>query len=227
MNGPVDVVLSGGFLAFAEQAGFLKALEDLEIPVAAVCGTSSGALAGSLWAAGMPAHEVFRRLTEKSPLRQVRPSARPWRGLLSMRPVVRELTADLPRAFDDLAVPFGAGVIDALSVPHLLTSGPLPEAVAASCAIPGLFGPVWIGGQPWADGGVVDRTALPAWRRLRPERPVLMHWVESSVGMEPDAAEHLTVVRSPAAGAAFWDLGDVHARFARTREQTRRALGAT
>lgn len=221
----VDLVLSGGFLAFAEQAGFLKAVEDVELPVAGVCGTSSGALAGSLWAAGMPAHEIFRRLTDRSPLRQIRPSMRPWRGMFSMRPVIRELARDLPGTIDALDRPFAVGVIDPDWTPVLLSEGPLPAAVAASCAIPRLFGPVAIGGTHWADGAMVDRTALSAWRARHGVRPTVLHWVESgNEGAEPDQADQLTLIRTPAARASFWDLGDVHARFEQTRRASRDIL---
>lgn len=225
MEDGVDLVLSGGFLAFAEQAGFLKAVEDVDLPVAAVCGTSSGALAGSLWTAGMPAFEILRRLTDRSPLRQLRPSLRPWRGLLSLRPVIRELSADLPSTIDDLERPFAVGVIDPAWTPSLLTQGPLPEAVAASCAIPRLFGPVSIGDACWADGAMVDRSAFGPWRAHRGPRPTVLHWVESGKeGAEPEVDEQTTVIRTPAAGASFWDLGDVHARFDRTRRSSRAVL---
>ena len=50
-----DLVLSSGFLAFAAQCGFLQAVEESGIAVDGVCGTSSGALAGALWASGWPA----------------------------------------------------------------------------------------------------------------------------------------------------------------------------
>lgn len=220
----VDLVLSGGYLAFAEQAGFLRAVEESGLEVDAVCGTSSGALAGSLWAAGMPAVEIFRRLTYRSPIRQVRPSRRPWRGLFSMRPVLEELGSDLPATFEDLEVPFGAGVIDSESRFHLLTSGPLPAAVAASCAIPRLFAPVCIGSARWADGGVTDRTGLADWRAARPGRQVVMHWVDSARPVQPRMVDGLTVIRSPAAGASFLGLGDVHQRYYATRDATRKAL---
>ena len=49
----MDLVLSSGFLAFARHAGFLRAVEQLELPVEGLCGTSSGALSGALWAAAV------------------------------------------------------------------------------------------------------------------------------------------------------------------------------
>lgn len=39
-------------------------------------------------------------------------------------------------------------------------SAPLPDAVAASCAIPGIFPPVTIGDRSYVDGGIVSATSL-------------------------------------------------------------------
>ena len=52
-EGPVDLVLSSGFLAFARHLGFLTAIEESELDVSGVCGTSSGALVGAMWACGV------------------------------------------------------------------------------------------------------------------------------------------------------------------------------
>lgn len=75
-------MLSSGFLAFAAHSGFLKAIEEVSIetchvfelrihvliscnalwqskvPVASIVGTSSGAISGSLYAAGYSAEQV-------------------------------------------------------------------------------------------------------------------------------------------------------------------------
>jgi len=221
---PVDLVLSSGFLAFAEQAGFLAAVEDEGLPVAALCGTSSGALAGSLWLAGLSAAEVFEELCRRPPLGWVRPSRRPWRGLFGLQRVMAELERHLPASFEGLGRPLGAGVARG-DEPVLLTSGSLPDAVAASCAVPYLFQPVRRGGEVLRDGGVVDRTALTAWRRHRPGRPVVMHLLDSSRGAEhPVVPDGVCLVRSPASGASLWSLGDAEARFAHTRRRAGQAL---
>jgi NTE family protein len=217
--------LSSGFLAFGAQAGFLAAVEERGLAVQALCGTSSGALAASLWAAGLPARQVLERLTERSPLRQVRPSRRPWRGMFSLQPVIGILRRDLPARFEDLERPLAVGVMDASGRPALIRSGPLAEAVAASCAIPRLFQPVPVNGVPWADGGIVDRTALTAWRALRPSTSVLLHLVERSRGNEvPADLTGVTVVRSPRSNARLWNLGDVHSAFVRSRSLALTAL---
>lgn len=220
---PVDLVLSSGFLAFARHAGFLAAVEEAGLGVEGVCGTSSGALAGALWAAGMPAREILRELTRKTPLSWAAWHPSPWRGLFSLQGVIAELRDKLPATFEQLPRPFGVGVATAGRGHLLLTSGPLPEAVAASCAVPWLFCPVQVGERLLHDGGVVDRTALTAWRAHRPEAVPIVHLVDRTAGAltEPELSG-LRVVRSPPSGARLWSLGDVEAAFelslARTRE---------
>jgi len=213
----VDLVLSSGFLAFAAQAGFLAAVEDVGLSVDGVCGTSSGALAGALWSAGMPAEELFHELCHRRPLSWVRAHRRPWRGLFRLDPVLARLARDLPADFDGLPHPFGAGVArDGRA--HLLTEGPLVEAVAASCAVPYLFTPVEVAGHTYVDGGAVDRTALSAWRARRPGRVVVMHLLDASHGaVGDDAGDAEVVVRSPRSGAKLWSLGDARGRFERAR----------
>lgn len=223
----VDLVLSSGFLAFARQTGFLTAVEEVGLGVDGICGTSSGALAGALWAAGMPAARIGELLYAKVPVRRVRPHLAPWRGAFSLAPVITELRRWLPARIEDLDRPFGVGVMDAARRPHLLTEGPLAEAVAASCAIPWVFAPVDVGGTAWADGGLVDRTFLGAWRSRRPDAAVLLHLVDSSRGdgVVPDAPG-VTVVRSGVSGASFFSLGDFAGQAAQTRQRTLDALTA-
>ncbi len=128
-----DLILSSGFLAFARHVGFLRAVEDSGVEVGAVCGTSSGALVASLWAAGMPAERIGKELSVRPPIRWMRPSLMPWRGLFRIEPVVARLRQLLPASFAELRHPLGVGAMDRSGTHHLLTEGPLPEAVAASC----------------------------------------------------------------------------------------------
>lgn len=167
----VDLVLSSGFLAFANHAGFLHAVEDAGLPVRGVMGTSAGALAGSLYAAGFSPAQLSRELRRVAPVQYLRPSLRPWRGLASLDGVVERLRDLLPATFEELEMEFAVGVVDASTGRHVVVdSGLLPEAVAAAAAIPCVFAPLSIpgaAGGPFADGGVVDRTGLSAWRESR------------------------------------------------------------
>lgn len=219
---PTDLVLSSGWLAFASHAGFLAAIEDAGIPVRGICGTSSGALAGSLFATGMPAKEIFALLTRHRPLHWVGLSQRPWRGLLDTGPMIAELERHLPPTFADLPRPLGLGVIREGRF-ELLTEGPLATSVAASCAVPFLFQPVRIGEAAYQDGGVADRTGLDAWRAVHGAVDPICHVLAASYG--PETPVNATrVVYSPRSGAQLWSLGDTQGRFDRARGATRRIL---
>ena len=194
-------------------------------------GTSSGALAGACLAAGWSAERVFAELTADRPLAFVRPSWLPWRGVLDLGPMVAHLRTLLPATFAELPVPLSVGVVGPAGH-RLIASGPLPEAVAASCAIPYVFRPIALGGEHLADGGAADRTGLAAWRASHPDELPIVHLLERSHNRDrPDPREPtpalldgLTVVRSPRSGASLWSLGDVAARRDATRARTVAAL---
>ena len=224
-RGPVDVVLSSGWLAFAAHTGFLAALEDAGVAVEGVCGTSSGALTGALWAGGMPAREVLDLLSARRPLSWVRPHLSVGRGLLVLDAMVAELERHLPARFEGLQRPLGLGVVTVAGEHRVLTAGPLPVAVAASCAVPRLFRPVGVGGVDYVDGGAADRLGLRAWRQHRPAAQHWVHLVDRTAGAPvEDGLEGCTVVRSPRSGAQLWSLGDVATRFERARQAANRAI---
>jgi NTE family protein len=67
---------------------------------------------------------------------------------------------------EDTKIPFFCVAADILSgMEIVLSEGPMREAVAASCAIPGIFPPVKIGNMQLIDGGWVNRVPIePALR---------------------------------------------------------------
>lgn len=225
---PHDLVLSSGFLAFARQAGFLAAVEEAGLPVDGVCGTSSGALAGALWASGLPAAAVAEELSRRQPWQLMGWNPAFWRGLFSMRAVIEILDDLLPETFAELPRPFAVGVRLPDGRHGLVTEGPLAPAVAASCAMPGVFAPVPLSVGPCQDGGAVDRVGLGPWRAWRgPARPTLVHHVDRTAGAEVDLdPAGAVVVRTPRSGARFWDLGDFDGQLEEARQRTAEALAA-
>lgn len=60
----IGLVLSGGGAKGLSHVGVLRVLEEMQIPVDLVVGTSAGAAVGALYAQGMPVREIERRLVE-------------------------------------------------------------------------------------------------------------------------------------------------------------------
>ena len=95
-----------------------------------------------------------------------------------MDKLVSYLRNHLPDTFEELARPFGVGVVDKKTKKYeLITSGPLIEAVVASASVPFLFKPTTVPsigssnlsqdkrGRRYIDGGVVDRVGVSYWRK--------------------------------------------------------------
>ena len=230
VRAPVDIVLSSGFLCFSRHCGFLDALQQSQLSVAAYVGTSSGALAASMAAAGADADAVAEELSRTRPLASCRPSVTPWRGAFSTRALRKRISRVLPATFEELGKPLGVGVYDrATGEPRLVTSGDLPRAVAASCAVPGLFAPVRLGGALYLDGGAVDRTFLALHKAWRPERRAVCHLVKND-GVElvqrDGIIDGVYVVKTPRANAKLWGLGDFEGERKAAEELSKRSLAA-
>lgn len=231
-----DLLLSSGFLAFARHVGLLSALDELGLApqVGAVCGTSSGALVGALWAAGHPVARLEELIASVQPWRLLRPQVlqRPTaahRGLFSTHALQAWLSDWIPERFEDLPRPFAVGVRSPDRSHALLTTGSLPAAVAASCAMPAVFAPVEVGGVWYQDGGAVDRVGYRAWQQWRPGQAAVVHWIDRTAGKDvqlppnPDTIPP-TIVRSERSGASFFSLGNVAGQVEATKAAVLRQL---
>jgi len=221
-----DIVLSSGFLAFARHLGVLRAVEGAALPIEGVCGTSSGSLVGALWASGRSTEDIAEELRTLRPIQLMGGHWRIWEGVFSLEPLIRHLETQLPETFEELGRPFAVGVQRPDGSHALLSSGPLVPAVAASCAMPGIFRPISIGGTRFVDGGAADRLGLAAWRELRGPRPTLVHEVERTAGRDvrPDD-ENAVWIRTPRSRASFWNLRDFDAQLNEALEAADAVLG--
>ncbi len=157
---PFTLAMSSGFFGFFAHAGVLRAFEEEGIHPSAVAGSSAGALVTGSWAAGVSAGELADEL-----LGLERPDfwdPKAGLGLLRGRLFRRRLERLLPVArLEACRVPVTISVYDVLARRTVVRDrGPIAEAIHASCAVPLLFQPVWIGGRPHLDGGLRDRPGL-------------------------------------------------------------------
>jgi NTE family protein len=154
------LTMSSGFFGFFAHCGALKALEENDLRPVMVSGSSAGALIVSCWAAGLSAEEIAEPLADLK--REDFWDPWPGLGLLRGRKFELKLEDMLPvRSFEECRVPVKLSIFDVLTAStRVLDSGALIPAIRASCAVPGLFHPVWIGWRPALDGGLRDRPGL-------------------------------------------------------------------
>lgn len=209
----VDLILSSGFLGFARHLGFLRGVDEAGLRPGALLGTSSGAVIGGLFAAGYSPDAIAEMTHEfRRPIARLGFSRNPLRGVFSLARLIEFLEARLPARFDELELPFAVGVTDARGEHRLITSGRLPEAIAASSAIPRVFQPIAIDGELCVDGGVCDRVGAVAYDVWRAGRDPLIHRILPSLGRElPGALDGRRVIESPRSRASLFSLGDFRA----------------
>ncbi len=161
----MGLALSAGFFGFYHQAGVIEALVELGVRPKAVTGSSAGALAGSLYASGLPPREIRRallRLERRDFWDMGWPFGPKGFGFLAGERFKGELGRALAcHSFETCAVPLRVGVYDlAVGRMRYLSTGPLIPAVYASCALPYLFQPQVIDGRTYWDGGFFEKTPL-------------------------------------------------------------------
>ncbi len=173
---PFTLALGAGFFGFFAHTGLLLALEQAGLRPARVTGVSAGALAGGLWASGLAATDLAAELHALQREDFWDPGV-PLGGLLRGRKFIDRLHTLLQptgvRDIEDCSVAFATVVHDVIvGEPHVLTSGCLASAIAASCCVPVMFRPRLHGQKVLVDGGVSDRNGEQA---LHPDERVMMH----------------------------------------------------
>ncbi|MDD4954952.1 MAG: patatin-like phospholipase family protein [Candidatus Omnitrophica bacterium] len=151
---------SGGAYGFAH-IGVLRILEKNHIPVDIICGSSIGSVIASLWALGVSPDEIERLMIEfakKLNLFSIWGFSFPFKGLWRakyLENILKKIFKD--KTFYDLKHPLKIVVFDfATKEARALEEGPLYKAVAASCALPGIFEPINFKDKVLLDGGVLN-----------------------------------------------------------------------
>ena len=190
---PFALVMSSGFFGFYAHTGMLMALTDRGLAPARVAGSSAGALVAGAWAGGLEADELASVLLGLERAHFWDP--RPGLGLLRGGKFDRLLREVVPvHEVERARVPVTLSVFDILARrTAVITRGDLPRAIRASCALPGLFQPVWIERRPYWDGGVLDRPGIAG----VPSGRTLFHHLASRSPWRRPGAPSLALPRRP------------------------------
>jgi NTE family protein len=166
-------VLGGGGSRGACSVGVLKALLEAGIKPDGLVGCSSGAF-NAVALAAKPDLETIdqlahvwrsirnRDLFDRNPLRMAYRYVRSRNSFFDSR-YLRTLAAmNLPATFEQLVLPCAVIATNLTRArKEIFTTGSVPDAVAASSAIPGLFNPYRIGDEEFIDGAVAENVGLP------------------------------------------------------------------
>jgi NTE family protein len=165
----IALALSGGAARGIAHVGVLRALVENDIPIAAIAGTSAGALVGAAFASGLPMDEI-EDLGHGMRWRHVgRPTLSRF-GLQSNARMEKYLRDRLPiTRFENLKIPFAAVATDLKSHDAVVMrdQGDVVFAIRASCTIPFVYAPCRDSeGRQLVDGGLVALIPASAARDL-------------------------------------------------------------
>ena len=172
----IGIALGGGFARGIAHIGVLKVLEQENIPVRLVAGTSVGALMGACYCSGLSLAEMeeLARNTRFSSFAR-------WTlsrcGFASNDRMISFLTRTLKCIrFEDLRIPLGVTATDFNSGEGVVFhSGSIIDPIRASCAYPGMFLPVEIRGRYLVDGMLSHPVPTRPLREMGADRVLAVH----------------------------------------------------
>ena len=151
------LVLSGGGGRGIAHLGAIEALLEFGIKPDMIAGASAGAIAGAFYAAGFSVEKMLDIVLEQKIFHFPGFS---WHkdGLLSTRGVINTCRMYLDDiTFEKLNLPFYAAVTNLSTADtEYFSTGDVAAAIGASSAVPGIFEPVELNGDLYADGGILN-----------------------------------------------------------------------
>lgn len=178
------VVLGGGGARGFAHLGVLQVLDELNIPLDMIGGTSIGSIMGIGPAMGWTA--AFARTKAVEQFTDLFDYTLPATSLLKGRKITDKIAAQIGDVdIADLWVPYfcaSTNLTHARSKYH--DRGPFVAAIRASIAIPGILPPVPHGRDLLVDGGVLDNVPVSEMRRRNPTGTVIAVDVASPDGPE-------------------------------------------
>lgn len=153
----IGLVLSGGGARGFAHLGMIQALQENNVEISVVCGTSAGALVGAFFCGGYSPEETLRIIENTSLISSLRPSLN-RRSILKLAAASKELIKYFPHdSFSELSKPLYVTTTDIINAEQVVfDSGPLIKPLLASSSIPVIFDPIEINGRTLIDGGILD-----------------------------------------------------------------------
>ena len=166
----VGLVLSGGGAPGMAHIGVIKALEENNIPIDYITGTSIGAFIGGLYASGYSPDEMilffkssdFKKLKKielKFPKKYFFPThvVKPQRIQTGLEKLTCQATKHSGGNFDSLFVPFRCVASDVYrKEPFIFCRGDLASAIRASMTFPFVFEATRVDNRLLFDGGIYN-----------------------------------------------------------------------
>ncbi len=192
MTVQIGLALSGGGAKGIAHVGVLKVLEETQIPVHMLAGTSMGGIVAAVYAAGRSPSEI-ERIFRSLRLLDILQRDRTGLGLLGQGKIAARLREALggDLTFDQLRLPLALVAVDLETGEEVvIREGSVIEGLLATSAVPILFPPVRRRGQLLIDGGILNLVPFDVARQMGADRVIAVYTVHdplSEMGAETTA----------------------------------------
>lgn len=188
----IALALGGGVARGWAHIGVLRALDEENIPISMIAGTSIGAVVGGCYLAGKldELEEFARSITRRNILRYI-DFTLGKSGFIAGNKLAERLDHELgDLKIEDLDKRFIA-VATEIDTGHevWMEHGPLSTAIRASYALPGVFNPVTCMGKHLVDGALVNPVPVSACRGFEEKMVV-------AVNLDREVFARSSVIRS-------------------------------
>ncbi|HEY7097998.1 MAG TPA: patatin-like phospholipase family protein [Terriglobales bacterium] len=172
----IGLALGGGFARGIAHVGVLKVLEEANIPVDFIAGTSVGALVGAAYCSGVSTAEL-EEIATRVRFKHIARWTLSRYGFATNQRMIGFLNSILKvKTFEDLRIPMAVTATDFSNGQGVVfRSGPLVDPVRASCAYPGMFLPVRIGGRWLVDGMLAHSVPVAPLRAMGATHVLAVH----------------------------------------------------
>jgi len=175
----IGLTLGSGAARGLTHIGVLKALDELDIKIDCISGTSIGALIGAGYAMGMSWQEM-EEIALKTDWKLMTKIFSPTLSLSSLtndrylNEFLKGIFGDI--TFEDLKISLGVVAADIESGKMLvINSGSILKAVRASISIPVIFSPVSYESYHLVDGGLVNPTPVDVTRTMGADKIIAVN----------------------------------------------------
>jgi NTE family protein len=179
----VGLALSSGAAKSLAHIGVIQVLEENNISVDVVAGSSMGAYVGALWASGLEGQQLEKLARELEArfamCSLIDPAFPPRQGFLRGFAVKNRLKKSIGEIrFAELLRPLRVVATNLETLERkVFSSGEVATAVHASIAVPGICVPVAIGEETCIDGGIVDPLPVDVLREMGVDRVIAVNTI--------------------------------------------------
>lgn len=173
----IGLALGGGGAKGAATIGILKIIEEADVRIDYIAGSSIGALIGGLYASGYTTTELEELMLSQD-----------WETILSGYRVERLLDELLAKHrinnITDTKIPFRCVAVDYNTMTEVvLSSGSLAKAMRASMSIPEVYEPVRWGDKRLVDGGVLNNLPVDVVKAMGADKVIAVD-LQQGEGMD-------------------------------------------